>query len=141
MLRAHQLNSKYLFCSCFNVAGYLFISFPFMVEIFVCFPSRTSFPFQVSRYTCSYSFSLQLYNIIFKSLDYLPVYLLLTISFTCARFLCVRFFLCSNHFNSASLYVCTIQNLDIVLKQMRNFNHIMVVVTLLCARYMLPNFS
>ena len=72
VLRAHQLNSKYLFCSCFNVAGYLFILFPFMVEIFVCFPSRTSFPFQDSRYTCSYSFSLQLYNIIFKSLDYLP---------------------------------------------------------------------
>ena len=28
VLRAHQLNSKYLFCSCFNVAGYpYFISF------------------------------------------------------------------------------------------------------------------
>ena len=50
----------------------ILILFPFMVEIFVCFPSRTSFPFQVSRYTCNYSFSLQLYNIIFKSLDYLP---------------------------------------------------------------------
>ena len=72
MLRAHQLNSKYLFCSCFNVAGHLFILFPFMVQIFVCFPSRTSFPFKESRYTCRYSFSLQLYNIIFKSLDYLP---------------------------------------------------------------------
>ena len=45
-----------MFCSCFNVADYLFISFPFMVEIFVCFSSRTSFPFKVSRYTCGYSF-------------------------------------------------------------------------------------
>ena len=54
VLRAHRLNSKNLFCSCFNGAGYLFILFPFMVEIFVCFPSRTSFPFKVSRYTCGY---------------------------------------------------------------------------------------
>ena len=54
-LRAHQLNSKYLFCSCFNVVGHFFFSFPFMVEIFVCFPSRTSFPFNVRRYTCWYS--------------------------------------------------------------------------------------
>ena len=36
---------EHLFCSCFNVAGYLFITFPFMVEIFVCFSSRTNFPF------------------------------------------------------------------------------------------------
>ena len=46
VLRAHRLNSKNLFCSCFNGAGYLFILFPFMVEIFVYFPSRSSSPFQ-----------------------------------------------------------------------------------------------
>ena len=61
VLRAHRLNSKYLFRFVFNVAGHLFISFPFMVEIFVCFPSRTSFPCKESRYMCRYSFSLQLY--------------------------------------------------------------------------------
>ena len=48
------------------------ILFPYMVEIFVCSSSRTSFPFKERRYTCRYSFSLQLYNIIFKSVDYLP---------------------------------------------------------------------
>ena len=46
VLRADQLNSKYVFCSCFSGAGYLFIAFPFMVGIFVCFLSRTSFPFR-----------------------------------------------------------------------------------------------
>ena len=56
VLRAHQLNNRYLFCSCFSGAGYLFIAFPFMVEIFVWFSSRTSFPFKVSRYTCGFSF-------------------------------------------------------------------------------------
>ena len=70
-LSAHQLNSKYLFCSCFNVAGYLFILFPFMVEIFASFPAWTILPFKVSRYTCGYSFSSQLY-ILFKLPYYLP---------------------------------------------------------------------
>ena len=39
-----SLNSKYLYCSCFTVAGYFLMSFPFMVVILVCFPSRTNFP-------------------------------------------------------------------------------------------------
>ena len=46
VLRAHWLNSKNLFCSSFNGADYLYILFPFMVEIFACFSSRTSSPFQ-----------------------------------------------------------------------------------------------
>ena len=73
VLRAHRLNNKNLFCSCFNVAGYLFILFPFMVEIFVCFPSRTSSPFKVSRYTCWYNFSFYIFIcIIFNSPYHLP---------------------------------------------------------------------
>ena len=74
-LRAHQLNSKYLFCSCFNVAGYLFFLSPFMVEIFVCFPSRTSFPFKVSRYTCEYSFK-------YFYIRYLNHHIIYLVSFT-----------------------------------------------------------
>ena len=110
-----------------------------MVEIFVCFPSRTSFPFQDSRYTCNYSFSLQLYNIIFKSLDYLPHIFYLPYHFPVHVSFAFDFSFAVT--TLTTLYVCTMQNLDIVPKQMRNFNHIMVVVTLLCARYMLPNFS
>ena len=48
-------NSKCLFCSCFTVAGYFLISFPFIVCSYMCllrFPSRTNSPLKVSRPTC-----------------------------------------------------------------------------------------
>ena len=61
-------NSKYLFCSCFTVAGYFLISFLFMVVIRVCFPSRANFPLKVSRHTCRYCFQFYLhYHHIFYS--------------------------------------------------------------------------
>ena len=49
-----------------TVAGYFLISFPFMVVIRVCFPSRTNSPLKVSRYTCRYCFHFYLhYHLIF----------------------------------------------------------------------------
>ena len=45
-----------------TVAGYFLISFPFMVVIRVCFPSRTNSPLKVSRYTCRYCFHFYLHN-------------------------------------------------------------------------------
>ena len=51
-----------------TVAGYYLISFPFMVVIRVCFPSRTNSPLKVSRYTCRYCFHFYLhYHHIFYS--------------------------------------------------------------------------
>ena len=109
MLRAHRLNSKYLFCSCFSGAGYLFIAFPFMVELFVCFSSRTSFPFKVSRYTCGYSLIgflhilyLNHHIIYLKSFSHHIIYL-------CTFRLSSIFLFCGNLFYSNSLYICTLR--------------------------------
>ena len=57
-----------MFCSCFTVACYFLMSFPFMVVIRVCFPSRTNFPLKVSRYTsrCCVNFYLHYQHIIYS---------------------------------------------------------------------------
>ena len=123
MLRAHRLNSKNLFCSCFNDAGYLFILFPFMVEIFVCFPCRTSSPFQSESLYVQVQFQfLYIYLYLIHHIIYL-VSFSHHIVYLCT-FRLSSIFLLQKPFYSISLYVCTFENLDFVLKQMHNFSQL-----------------
>ena len=63
-------NSKYLFCSCFTVAGYFLISFSFTVRSYTClFSFSNKLSLKVSRCTCRYWFNFYLH------------YLIITISF------------------------------------------------------------
>ena len=80
-----------------------------MVELFVCFSSRTSFPFKVSRYTCGYSL------IGFLHILYLDHHIIYLISFShhiiylCTFRLSSIFLFCGNLFYSNSLYICTLR--------------------------------
>ena len=102
VLRAHQLKSKHLFWSCFNVVGHLFIILPFMLKIFVCFSSRANFLFFLR--VVSVLSPCHLLHIFYPPC-HLPVHVSFEFDF---------FFFCSNFFYSISLYVCTFENYVVV---------------------------